>query len=196
MAKKSKTGGKAFSELVRAKLAERGWSQRRLGEAIHRGSSYMSYLVRGENPGARGGKFGLQPDVVTAIAAELGIPLDEAFRVAGLESPPAHEIPIGRQDVVSGKDVSQRKGKGDTDQRLFDIAYEAALEAVKAEAAGESEATPRTKNRIKINLGKGADLVLTTEKQLTDDEIAGYTLAFRLAFETVAHKFGRQNGEI
>lgn len=186
MTKKVNPGNNAFGDLVKPKLTEKGWSQRRLGQAIHRGSSYMSYLVRGENPGARGNKFWLRPDVVTEIARELGIPLDDAFRAAGIEPGSVRETPVGVQPVNKGEKGRKPKEAGQADQRLFDIAYRAVQEALRTDGSGETvDAVSPAATRVKIDLGKNADLVLTTDEELTADEIARYTLALQIAYESV-----------
>src|SRR5688572_3845082 len=74
-----------FSQLVKAKLKERKWSQAELGRRISKGAAYMSYLVRGADRNVRGRAFRPSPDIVRQVARELDIPPDEAFQAAGYD---------------------------------------------------------------------------------------------------------------
>ena len=111
MAKRSKPTNSVFGKLVMAKLGERGWSQRQLGNAIDRGPSYVSYIIQGENPNASGRKFGLRPDVVARIAAALDIPLDESYRVAGIDerSIPKNVLPADMARAQPKKRPAHKK---------------------------------------------------------------------------------------
>ena len=177
MTESNKTTGEAFRTLVKEKLAERGWKQSFLADRISKSRSYIGYVMRGENPSARGGKFSLKPDVVENIARELGIPIEEAFAAAEL---PAGLIPqrsaLSTDKKQPGPKETEQEALDDT--QLVDTVYKAALAAVRSVGTGAGG--------IKIDLGGEACLTLHgIGRDLTDDEIARCMIAFRVAFETV-----------
>jgi transcriptional regulator with XRE-family HTH domain len=192
MTKKSKGKSGTFGDLVKAKLTQRGWNQRELGRSIRRGPTYISYLIRNENPSTRGGKFRPARDVVEDVARVLEIPLDEALKASGYEplsktsapdaAPTAAPASAGAPAV---REPSAPNGKTAEDQRLFDIAYNAAVEALRSRTAGKTAAAAAT-GRIKIDLSDGARIVLSgTRADLTEDDIDRYERAFRMTYGSV-----------
>lgn len=190
MARKQKLSSTAFGKLVQEKLAERGWSQRTLGFHIDRAPSYVSYVI--QNPNARGGKFGLNPEVVKRIADILAIPIEEAFETAGLDLALAKTPPIGSERPPGeSKKPLVLKTLAAPDDDLLAIASRAALGALKHHTAKRGTGKPAGKSvssagTITIDLPDGARITLETgRRDMTPDEITRYTLALRVAYESV-----------
>lgn len=227
MAGKEKGSAIAFAALVTRKLKERGMNQAELGRRIHKGRAYMSYLVHGTNRGARGGKFMPSSEVVRWVAKELDIPVDEAFRTAGLDlspgdrpppdaqpapagpvtavseatpspqpsdEPPANKTDMDRQPAkAKKKEAAKAKGKGKkkekkkaarplSDERLFDIVYQASLEALRTGGAP----APGTRS-VTIDLDGNIRLVLSGLDDSTSDEtIERYKSALVAAYTSVS----------
>jgi transcriptional regulator with XRE-family HTH domain len=228
MAGKEKGSAIAFAALVTRKLKERGMNQAELGRRIHKGRAYMSYLVHGTNRGARGGKFMPSSEVIRWVAKELDIPVDEAFRTAGLEVSPADRPPPAAQparaDPVRGvgkatpapqpsdeppanktatddrqpakakkKEAAKENRKGKkkekkkstrslSDERLFDIVYQASLEALRTGGAP----APGTRS-VTIELAGNIRLALSGLDESTRDEtIENYKSALVAAYKSVS----------
>lgn len=181
----------AFSLLVKAKLAERKMSQAELGRRISRGPGYMSYLVRGENRASRRRTFQPAAEVVKSVARELGIPMEEALIAAGhnpalaSRGGPQPEVTRGAKQIAP----AEKHEMSESDQRIFDIAYEAALEAIRT---GGETGRDHQPTRIKIKLREHVDVIIVSEEKLTKNEIDRLGLAFRVAYETVRREMAGQ----
>jgi len=161
----------SFGKLVAAKLIERRMSQRRLARMIGRSPSYVNYVVRGTSPIS--GKEGSRPsvEIVKAIAAALGIPIEEALAAADYD--PLRFAPPTAADVTT---ASEEKPARDD---LFDIAYAAALKAINTQA-------PTRKERIRIELSDSMHLMLINGgDKLSSEEVDRYKRAFLAAYQAL-----------
>jgi transcriptional regulator with XRE-family HTH domain len=163
----------SFGKLVAAKLIERKMSQRRLARMIGRSPSYVNYLVRGTSPIS--GKEGSRPsvEIVKAIAAALGIPIEEALTAADYD--PLRYAPPTAPDASK---VSEEKPTGDD---VFDIAYAAALKAINMNAPAQ----PR-RERVRIELSDSMHLTLINSgTKLSSEEVDRYKRAFLAAYQAL-----------
>lgn len=184
MADISHAPAKTFGEIIKEKLLERNWSQRHLAKVTNIGPTYLNYLIRGKNP-ASNLSFQPIPLRVELIARELGIPLDEAFAAAGCDPPKPAEPPDDRPfRRVTPSKVENAGEAHDSetgpDKRLFDIAYRAALAAVKGDR-GSSD----NKTGVTIDLSEGVYMILHG-LDLGERDLALYSAAFKAAYESAS----------
>lgn len=174
-----------FGELVKAKLIERKMSQRGLALITGKSPSYITYIVTGVNKASRRKTFEPGRGAVESIAHTLGIPMDEAYAAAGLIGPPRDlNQPAAARDAPTS-DTGIKDSVNDEDKALFDVAYAAALKAVRGRAKTSKRGSPQTR-RIRIDLpGKMHLLLVNDGEELSDDEVERYRAAFVAAYEAV-----------
>jgi transcriptional regulator with XRE-family HTH domain len=171
-----------LGQLIKEKLAERRLSQRQLAQMAMSSPTYINYLIRGINPSARSGKLRPRAEIVKSIARVLGIPAEEALEAAGLDPRLAQRDP----GVDSQVYLNQPKPVERTplERPIFDIAYNAALAAVKD--LGGSGTKPSAAKRVTIDIpGRLQIVLLDAADGLTPDQIAQYKQAFLAAYEAV-----------
>jgi transcriptional regulator with XRE-family HTH domain len=169
-----------FGELVKARLAELKMSQNQLAKRVHKGRSYINYVVSGKNRTAKNKQSKPGPESVELIARALGIPVDEALVAAGWPQFVGRE---SREQLVHDREPqkpSSVRSSSSSDKALLEIATKAALEAVR-----QFEIT-RAANEIRIDLPGKMKLTLDTGgEKLSDEFIDELKSAFRTAFDSV-----------
>lgn len=172
-----------FGQLIKEKLAERRLSQRQLAQMAMSSPTYINYLIRGINPSARSGKLRPRAEIVKSIARVLGIPVEEALEAAGLDPQLAQRDPgVDSQVYVNQPTPAER---AQPERPIFDIAYDAALAALKDMEGSSTKRQAAKRVTIEIIPGKMQIALLDAADGLTPDQIEQYKQAFLAAYEAV-----------
>lgn len=175
-----------FGRLVNAKLVESGHSQRWLAMMIRGGPTTIHYVIHGRTGRSRGRDSKPSSGVVMDIAKVLGIPVEDALRAAGHDA----KAILSKNSTASGpvykdKEIRLSPGEKPGERPVFDIAYEAALAAIRGLQPQAPDGEPGPVSGVTIEIpGRMRIILLDAADGLTEGDIERYRQAFLDAYDS------------
>lgn len=186
-----------FGQIIKAKLAERRMSQRWLAQMTLISPTYINYIVRGRGPKSTSKPSQPSIGMVKEIARVLGIPIEEALEAAGYDPKVALSRMYTLHRDTAPASVNEPVSHASGDTHVFDVAYKAAVEAVKGlQNPGPSVRSGSQPRELTIDVPGLMRVVLYGDVgRLMPPEIELYRQAFIGAYEAVGNEIEKARGK-